>query len=616
MSKPHIAMKSTIDELLEAVDRRGSALMYTQAARQLPSGSEGLRSVRLSLLATYTISNLTPYVQVEATRNGFAVDIYVGNFNAVRQELLEPDGGCLRHQSEIVFVAQLLSDVCPRLTNDFLALTELEVEDCIEQTIAEFMACLETFRKHSQAAVVVHNFARPARPLLGIYEAVAPNSQSDAIRRLNQRLATSVNTVPGVYILDFDGMCAELGYQKWCDDKMWYFGRAPLAADALVALARLHAAFVSAIVGPPRKCLVLDLDNTLWGGVIGEDGISGIKLGHSYPGNVYQDIQRTILQLHRRGVLLAINSKNNPVDVDEVFRNHPEMILKAEHFASVRVNWQPKPQNMVEIANELNIGLEGLVFFDDSPAEREWMRKAHPQVRTMHGFDDNGRPDPLRLLNLLRECRAFDRLWLTKEDRIRGDLYRQQAARQRQQAISPEEFLIGLEMRVAIRPVDEFTFPRVVDLIQKTNQFNLTARRHSAAQLEQFLDDANCDVLALDVSDRFGDNGTVGVAVLSTRNESTEVDTLLLSCRVLGRTIETAFLHHLVDVARRRGATTIVGDFQATSKNAPAADFYARHGFTQIESNCSHKRWRLELKNSAIQWPAYIEMTSDEGDER
>ena len=303
-------------------------------------------------------------------------------------------------------------------------------------------------------------------------------------------------------------------------------------------------------------------------------------------------------------MLLAINSKNNLADVQEVFTSHPDMILKLEHFASVRINWQDKPQNMHEIARELNVGLDSLVFFDDSPAEQEQMRQTLPQVLTLPVP-----AEPVKFVKVLRQSRAFDRLSLTDEDRRRAAMYQDQNARRQlaAAATSVEDFLASLEMIVRIDPVDELAFPRVVDLLQKTNQFNLTTRRHSASQLTALLAQPGWTAFALRVRDRFGDNGIVGVAIVQQQGATAGLDSFLLSCRVIGRNIETAFLAFLADWARESAVQALEGEFIPTAKNAPAADFFARHGFTRLTNGPGGSRWRLDLAGSPVRWPAYLQ---------
>ncbi|HUJ10933.1 MAG TPA: HAD-IIIC family phosphatase [Verrucomicrobiae bacterium] len=594
-------MKQDLDQIFASLDARPSAATYMQAAREVSAFREQLTPVRVAFLASFTIDSIVPFLTVEAARAGFAAEVYVAPFNSVKQELLSAAGGCIRHKADIVFVANLLGDVCPALAHDVLP---NQVDSQIAALVGEIVAPFHEFRRHSTAAIVLHNLARPRHPALGIYEAMAADSQTEAIGRVNARLSKAISAVPGGYVLDFDRVCANVGYDNCYDDKMWYLGRSPLSVVAWRALALEQATFIHALRGVQRKCLVLDLDNVLWGGILGESGLANIKLGQTYPGSVFRDFQQAVLELRSRGVLLAINSKNNRTEVEEVFRSHPDMILKLEHFACTKINWQDKPQNMREIASELNIGLESLVFFDDNPAEQALMRQVLPEVLTLPVP-----AEPIKYIKLLRESRAFDRLSLTEEDRHRGEMYQAQAARHQlqQSATSLQDFLTGLQMTVSIERVDDFAFPRVLDLLQKTNQFNLTTRRHSAGQLKAMIDAAAHGVFYLRVADRFGDNGIVGTAIVQRRDETAYIESFLLSCRVIGRTVETAFLSFLVDWAKDWGLTAMEGEFIPTAKNAPAADFYARHGFTQITRTDSGSHWRLDLKQVPFQWPAYIE---------
>lgn len=614
LTSPALRSKNSIGVVLRTVDARPTVAAYRSAAELLKNTHESLRAARVAVLSTFTADTLTPYLEVEAARLGFLPAIYHGPFNAIQQELLSPQSGCVAFQPDVVFLAQLIEDVCPTIVQDFLTLSPDQVQQLIANTIENIVSSIKTFRQNSAATVVVYNFVLPPFPLLGIYEAIDRSAQTQAIHALNQQLAQSLQVISGVHVLDFDRACAGIGYGAWRHDEMWYTGRAPLSPQILPSLGRLHATFMNAIIGTPRKCLVVDLDNTLWGGVIGEDGLPGIHIGHTYPGNIYRDIQQAILQLYRRGVLLAICSKNNEADVDEVFNKHPDMILRREHFAATRVNWRAKSENLREIAAELSIGMDSFVFLDDSPAECEMMRQQLPEVFTWDGFNSDGQPDPLKMLKTLLDSQVFDKLSLTDDDRKRNEMYQQQSARKNlsSNAASLDEFLTSLEMTVDIQPVDDFSLPRVIDLIHKTNQFNLTSRRHSATKIKDLLVDQNTGMFTIRVADRFGDNGIVGVAIMVQHDELVQLDTLLLSCRVIGRTVETAFIHHLASWAKARGAMYLQGEFFPTAKNQPAANFFAQHGFSQIDSSVSGSRWLLELDAIPFEWPTWLRRAGSE----
>ncbi len=597
-------MTESVEAIFTAVDRAPSSAAYADAARRLRGIRQDWPAVRLALLSSFTIDLLVPPLEVETARQGFAADVYVAPFNTTEQELLGDHSGCLSHRPDVVFVARTLADVCPPLAEQFLDLAGDRVEELVDRVLADTVAMLSTFRQRSTAALVIHNFALPSSAPLGLHEVMASVSQTETIRRLNRRLVDAISTIPGAYVLDFDRACATVGYRNSHDERLWHLARAPLAPAVMRELAKMQAAFVQALVGTPRKCLVLDLDNTLWGGVVGEVGRDGIALGGpSYPGSAFRQFQLVIRELVHRGVLLAINSKNNPEDVQSVLDGHPGMVLRSGDFAATRVNWQDKPANMLEIAAELNLGIDSLVFADDSPVERLKMRQALPEVLTIEMP-----PTPVGFSQALLDCRAFDRVSLTSEDRRRGGMYQEQRQRTRlaASARSVEDFLRTLDMEVGIQPVEDSSFQRALDLIHKTNQFNLTTRRHPAAALRSMMADASCGVFVVQAADRFGDYGIVGVGILRTSERRAVIDTLALSCRVIGRTIETALLCHFATWARKHGVEDLEGEFVPTRKNAPAADFYPRHGFQPVNGTDGSTGWTISLRNVPFEWPAYI----------
>jgi FkbH-like protein len=356
---------------------------------------------------------------------------------------------------------------------------------------------------------------------------------------------------------------------------------------------------------------VADLDNTLWGGVIGEDGMNGIKLGPEYPGAAYQNLQRAMLDLTRRGILLAICSKNNPDDAKEALEKHPGMILKPKDFSAVRINWNDKARNLREIASELNVGTDALAFLDDNPVEREQIRSALPEVTILDLPED-----PLAFAATVQDCPAFERLALSGEDQQRTTLYAAQHERsQAEQTFqSKEDFFRYLDQEAEIAPVAPATVARVAQLTQKTNQFNLTTRRYSEQQIADMAARPDWQVLSIKVRDRFGDHGLVGVAITCDESESCEIETFLLSCRVIGRAVETALLSHLAHSAAARGRQRLAGRYIPTKKNAPARDFYALHGFQLLEEKSDGSIWTLNLQHHTIATPDWIRLKTNKGE--
>lgn len=373
---------------------------------------------------------------------------------------------------------------------------------------------------------------------------------------------------------------------------------------ALPELGACYMRYVKPLKGLTRKCIVLDLDGTLWGGVVGEVGPEGVALGPTAPGAEYMEFQGSLLNLTRRGILLAVCSKNNPEDALAVIRNHKYMLLREEHFGAVRINWRNKAENLREIAEELNVGLDSLVFLDDNPVERELIRQLLPEVLT-----PELPRDPSRYRVILEEMSDFELLAVTREDEIRMAQYQAMAKRRaiRDTARSLDEYLASLEIEVEVKPASPTDLNRLMQMFGKTNQFNLTARRYQAAEIERFMGSDECVVYVLQVRDRFGDHGLVGVAVIRKEDGSWCIDDLLMSCRVMGLSVETAFLARVYRDARTAGAVTLSGEFIRTTKNQLVDGFYERHGFRLVRDAAGHQLWERELGSGPpIETPAWI----------
>lgn len=375
--------------------------------------------------------------------------------------------------------------------------------------------------------------------------------------------------------VDVDALVRSAGERAVYDDAKWAMYRQPFANAVWDSVGSAAAAVVARQHRPAPKCIVLDCDNTLWGGVIGEDGLSGIALGTVFPGSAFSVFQRRLKQLREAGVLLAVASKNDHAAVQEVFDSHDGMVLSSDDIASWRVNWAPKSQNIAEIAAELNIGIDSLVFVDDSSYELAEVAAAHPDVERLQV------PEDLEdLPSLVGRSGLFRHLRVSAEDRARTSMMLAEAARRDRQAeLSPEDFLHSLELKVEFFAPEEVHVARVAQLTNKTNQFNLTTIRRTEADISGLLDSDDHAVRAIRVSDRFGDYGLVGLAIVETGGDQWVVETFLMSCRVLGRGVDTAFLAGIVADAGGAGAKSLQGRYVPTVKNGQVADFYQRHGF-------------------------------------
>jgi len=573
---------------------------YEQIRDKLP-----LRPYRIVFLRSFTVEPAIPLLRASAFVNGIDLTVHIGDFNAYAQEVLDQDSSLYKFAPDAVVLTVRTADVAPDLWQTFADLSAEEAAQASRRVSNSFTQWIRAFRERSQAALIVHNLEQPARPACGIFDAQSESSQAGAIRQINDEIRRAAAEQRGVYVLDYDALVARQGRLRWKDERKWLTARMPIAADQLLSLSREWMRFLAPLTGRIAKALVVDLDNTLWGGIIGEDGMTGIKCDAEYPGAAYQALQRVMLDLSKRGILLAICSKNNLDDAMEALNNHPGMMLRPKHFAAMRINWSDKAQNLREIASELNIGIDSLAFVDDNPVEREQIRAALPEVMVIELPDD-----PLEYAATLRECPAFERLTLSAEDQQRTALYAEQRERAEaeQSFQSKEDFYRFLEQEAEIAPVLPATLARIAQLTQKTNQFNLTTRRYTEQQIADMAERPAWQVTSIRVRDRFGDHGLVGVAITHDEDGVCEIDTFLLSCRVIGRTVETALLSYLADGAAARGCRQLIGWFLPTKKNVPAKDFYAQHEFQLDQQTSNGSCWSFDLQRQTIPCPDWIKL--------
>src|SRR5215469_16741555 len=565
---------------------------------------------RLAILRSFTVEPIVPLLRAEAFSFGIDLSVHIGDFNAYAQEILDSESSLYRFRPNAVILAVETLAIAPDLWQDYAHLSE----DCVKQAaqrVSESLAqYLHEFRGRSQAALIVHNLEQPVQAAFGVLDAQLVQSQSEVFERINRNLVAVTSQMRGAYVLDYDALVARNGRLRWHDERKWLIARLPIAADQMIHLAREWMRFLVPLAGKTAKALVVDLDNTLWGGVIGEDGRNGIKLSAEYPGAAYQALQRAILDLTRKGILLAICSKNNPEDAIDVLESHPGMLLRPKHFAATRISWNDKSPGLREIAAELNIGVDSLAFLDDNPFEREQVRGAVPQVMVIDLPED-----PLQYAAVIRNHPGFERLTLSAEDQQRTTFYAEQRERSQaeQKFQSKEDFYRFLEQEAEIAEVTPATLARISQLTQKTNQFNVTTQRYSEQQISALVENPSSQVLSIRIRDRFGDHGLVGVSITRDEGDACEIDSFLLSCGVVGRTVEPALLAHLVDQAAERGRKRLLGWFLPTKKNVPAREFYKQHGFELTQQNGEGSLWSLDLTQQRIAAPEWVKVVTVNG---
>jgi FkbH-like protein len=565
---------------------------------------------RLAVLRSFTVEPVVPLLRAAAWVNRVDLSVRVGEFNAYAQELLDPAGWVYTEEQDAVLLAVQTQDVAPALWDGFAGAPAADIRATVDRVLEEFRHWVQIFRSRSQAYLVIHNLETPARPRRGILDAQSASSQAEVIREINAGLVRLASEYSGVYLLDYDALAAAHGKSRWRDDQRWATVKLPIRPEGVAALAAEWVRYVCPIAGRAAKVLVVDLDNTIWGGVAGEDGPAGLQCSREHPGIAWWNVQSVLRDVRQRGILLAVSSKNQREDVVEAFRAHPEMPLSLADFAAERIDWRDKPANLREIAVELNVGLDSLVFLDDNPAERERVRRDLPEVTVLELP-----ADPMGFAPAIRNCPLLERLAVSDEDAHRSRYYSEQ--RERAAALDGssgvEDFYRSLRQEVAIATVDGASLTRAAQLTQKTNQFNLTTRRYSEQQIAEFMAGPGCAAYTVRVSDRFGDNGLVGVMLTRDEGGICRIDTFLLSCRVISRTVETAMMSFLVAEARGRGLAAIEGWFYPTAKNAPAADLFRKHGFDLCGTTDAGTRWRLDLAGAGVLCPEWIHLSISKG---
>ena len=512
INKEHfVEARLRLEELWKAAPSLAVARFVSNRFMALREHTE-LIPVRIAILRSYTLEPAVELLRADAFISSFESSIYIGEFNTYVQDILDEGSELYRFRPDVVFLSILTRSITPALWYDFTLLKKEEIEDSVGKVVTTFESLVRQFRSRSQAHLVIHSLDMPLIPGFGLADLRVRPGQKDTIRQINTAVSEIADSYEGVYILDTNEMVARYGMVAWEDREKWITTGLPMAAPALANLAREWLRYLHPLTGKICKVLVCDLDNTLWGGVIGEDGFEGIKLGDGYPGAAYQAIQRAILDLYNRGIILAICSKNNEEDAMEALHKHSGMLLKPNYFEAYRINWNSKVQGLQEIAAELNIGTDALAFIDDNPDERELIRMQMPEV-TVIDLPEN----PVEYEQCLRRQPVFERLSLTEEDKSKGNMYYQQRQRHKLQKsiASLEEFWQSLEMEMEIVPNSEKTLERIAQLTQKTNQFNMTTKRYSVQQIKAMNEDPGWGIHAFLVRDRFGDNGIVGVAILS-----------------------------------------------------------------------------------------------------
>jgi len=573
--------------------------------RALPARPAGLgtRPERLAMLGSATMGHLVPAIRVGGLRRGLWIDTYENEFGQYWQELTDPGSALHEFRPSTVLVALDAYHVAAGVD----AGLEAEAAAVALDDVAARLREVWRLARDAFGCKVIQQTVLPVHPpVLGSNEHRLAGSRAAFVARLNALLRPMADEA-GVDLLALDERAARDGLAAWHNPTFWHHGKQEITPAAAPMYGELVARLLAAQQGRSAKCLVLDLDNTVWGGVVGDDGLEGIVIGQgSAGGEAYLAFQHYCRELARRGVILALCSKNDEANALEPFERHPEMALKRSDIAAFAINWGDKPANIRAIATELNIGLDALVFVDDNPFERNLVRQELPMVAVPEVGED-----PVGFIAAISDAGYFEALAVTDEDRERTAQYHGNRAREalRSSATDLEGYLRGLEMRLVWRRFDRIGLARTVQLINKSNQFNLTTRRYTEAEVLAVMDDPDAFGLQLRLIDRFGDNGVIAIVIgRRAADRDLMIDTWLMSCRVLGRQVEEATLDLVARQAKLLGARRLIGEYIPTKKNGMVKDHYAKLGFTVMETTpAGGSRAVLDL-HGFVPTPSFIHL--------
>lgn len=568
--------------------------------------------VRLACLGNFTLEFLPRWVDVCFAREGLAAAHYVGGFGQYVQEVLAEDSGLVRFQPDLTLLALSLRLLRPEAWAAFASLSANERRDLREDVVSHAESWALSALERLPGTLLVANFPVPVQPAFGVADLNEEYGETEFFLDLNLDLLRRFKGHSRVQVFDVDRLASRFGKDRLLDSKMYYLAKMEWSPVFLGCVAGELVRHARAAQGRARKCLVLDPDNTLWGGVVGEDGPAGVKIGPGDPeGEAFLDFQHRLKALQAQGVLLALCSKNNPGDVHELFDSRPEIPLKLDDFAAVEISWEPKHEGLKKIAAALNLGTDGLVFVDGSPAETSLITQMLPEVKTVLLP-----PDPAEYGAALDRLTDFERTAVLEDGARKTAQYRENRQRDELRTAAGGDlaaYLSSLRTEIAITRAKRDDLPRIHQLFTKTNQFNLTTPRYTPTEIERFIASPICELWVARARDRFGDLGAIGVILLNRDGRIVYVDSFLMSCRVMGRGLETALMNHLKHrLMDEPGHLELRGRYLPTPRNQPVETFYEDQGFRLLERRETGEKLYVLRRHEARPKPCdWIEVVED-----
>lgn len=594
--KAFLALNVISDQSDDFVMQTRYADLFNSIAHNLHE----LKKIRVAILASSTVTHFKDILKYWLAKDGFMADIYESEYNTIAQTILDTDSPLYAFKPEITIIFTNYRDV---KFNNAPNSSFAEIRKSIQTTIESYVSLWETLHRNSNCHIIQNNADLPYHRVFSNYEGSALWGYINMLRSFNLELAKAAQA--GVTIFDIDFISSAYGKKRWHDMRYWYHSKHAFTPDATGLVAYNAAKVIGSIKGSAKKCLVLDLDNTLWGGVIGDDGLKGIELGDGPAGEAFCDFQKFLIKLKERGVMLAVCSKNDEDTAKEPFLSHPNMHIKLDDIAVFKADWNDKVRNIKEIAGILNIDLDSIVFVDDNPAERELVRTFLPMVSVPDMSED-----PSGYVSALSSYAYFETVSFSEEDKKRGEYYRIDKSRSKfqKQFTDLSQYLQNLKMKAIVGNFDNLNLTRIAQLINKTNQFNLTTIRYTEKEIRSMMASKDMFCRFFKLEDCFGDNGLIAAVILKkTDKETLYIDTWVMSCRVLSRGMEEFIYQDIADIARRIGYKKVVGRYSPTAKNNLVRGLYGRLGFSMVSHEDSSDIWECDVTGDLPSHTLFIE---------
>lgn len=544
--------------------------------------------IKLALLSDAATQQFVPILRAILDQCGFSAEIYEGAFDGIELEVYDPSSKLYVFDPDVVVLLYATQALRTSFSKRHTA------AEFIADTLAKITGVWKAIQSRCRATVIQSTFALPRERYFGNFDLKVPDSLYSVVLALNAGIAEAARLQGGVLLHDVEGVASMIGRSRFFDDRFWDLWKTFCALEFLPHVAQNLVDVLIAMRGRVVKCVVLDLDNTLWGGVIGDDGLDGIRLNAHGEGEAWYRLQLFLRELRQRGIVLAVCSKNDEKNALLPFQSHPDMVLQQDDITVFMANWNDKAKNIRNIQEILNIGFDSMVFLDDNPFERNLVRELVPGVIVPELPDD-----PSEYVRFLTELNLFETTTFSAEDLRRVEMYKQEAERRVEASnySSVEEFLESLDMRIVVSQFDSFHLPRIAQLMQRSNQFNLTTRRRSQAECERMMQEGSILPLYVKLSDRLGDHGLISVVILQVDGADLHITDWLMSCRVLQRGVQQYVMNEVFAFAASKGLTRVFGRYIPTAKNGMVRDFFRDFEFSRLSEENGETVWCMQVED-------------------